>query len=140
MKGELKSFELCQHKWGKDLTRPMTLIRSFLWSFVFHNFVLIVTEMSALPFKIFELYTLQNTRTFMLQVCRLVTNFSREGELQTKKSAKFTEKWKFYRKNMKISQKTCTFYIRKIKCYRKKCKIYRRNAKHTEKVLKDQGL
>lgn len=92
------SFELCQHKWGKDLTRPMNLIRSFLWSFVFHNFVLIVTEMSALPFKIFELYTLQNTSTFMLQVCRLVTNFSREGELQTKKvqnlqkSENFTEK------------------------------------------------
>ena len=33
----------------------------------------------------------------MLRVCRLVTNFSREGELQ-KKSAIFTEKWKFYRK------------------------------------------
>ena len=134
------SFELCQHKWGKDLTRPMNLIRSFLWSFVFHNFVLIVTEMSVLPFKIFELYTLQNTSTFMLQVCRLVTNFSREGELQTKKVQDLPKSENFTEKNMKISQKTCTFYIRKIKCYRKKCKIYRRNAKHTEKVLKDQGL
>ena len=79
----------------------MTLIHSFLWSFVFHDFVLIVTEMSALPFKIFELYTLQNTRTFMLRVCRLVTNFSRERVAKKKvqylqKSENFTEKIRKY--------------------------------------------
>ena len=50
-------------------------------------------------------------------MCLLLTNFSREGELQTKKKKvqNLKKSENFTEKKMKNSQKTCTFYIRKFK-------------------------